>query len=78
MELYHDFQIKDHYYWSGPCPEFVTTDAPKPEPKPVPVKVAKPVKPIYKAYTVREKDGTVTTWSARINPEPVIIDGYMV
>ena len=66
MERYHDYQIKDHYYW--------TWEAPKPEPiKPTPIK-----NPTYRTTKVREADGSTTFYTTQVRREPVRIDGIMI
>jgi hypothetical protein len=67
-ERYHDFQIKDHYYWD---------ETPKVEAKPA--TAAKPAEePRYKSWTVREADGSTTYYDAQVSNKEVRISGIMV
>ena len=43
MERYHDFQIKDHYFWTGETPEYTTREE-RPAAKPAPQPKAPPVR----------------------------------
>lgn len=68
MERYHDFLLKDHYFW--------TNEAPKPEPKAI---KPEPIKnPTYKSRTVREADGSITYYDGQVRCEPIRIDGIMI
>ena len=51
MERYHDFQIKDHYFWTDAAPAYTTSEdrAAKAKPAPKPTE-----KPTYRSWTVRE------------------------
>jgi hypothetical protein len=67
MERYHDFQIKDHYFWTDAA-QAKAQPEPKPQPKPA---------THYRSWAVREADGSTTYYDAQVC-KPVIIDGYMV
>jgi hypothetical protein len=79
MERYHDFQLKDHYFWTDAAPEYVTKEerqnakANAEALKPTPIK-----NPTYRSYTVREKDGSLTYYDAQVRREPVRINGIMI
>ena len=78
MEVYSTFQIKDHYFWIGTGPEYITKEereAAKAEPKPG--KPANVEKARYRDWEMVERDGSVTYYSAMIT-DPVVIEGMMV
>lgn len=75
MEVYTDFQIKDHYYWTDAAPEYLTKEereAAKAKAQP-----AKTDEPRYEHFTEREADGSLIYYSVRVS-EPVILDGMMI
>jgi hypothetical protein len=77
MERYHDFQLKDHYFWTDAAPAYTT----KEEREAAKLKAPAPAKveaPRYKNWNVRETDGSITYYSAQVNSKPVILDGYMI
>jgi hypothetical protein len=76
MERYHDFQIKDHYYWTDEAPAYVTKEEreAKKAAQPGPAKIEPPR---YRDWEVIERDGSITYYSAMIT-DPVVIDGMMV
>lgn len=76
MERYHDFQMKDHFYWTDASPDYITKDereAAKLKPAPAPVE-----KSLYRDWEVIEADGSITYYSARVSQGPVILDGIMI
>jgi hypothetical protein len=77
MERYHDFQIKDHYYWTDEAPAYVTKEEREAKKAARPAQ-AKVEMPRYRDWEVIEADGSVTYYSARVSNEPVIVDGMMV
>jgi hypothetical protein len=79
MERYHDFQIKDHYFWTDAAPEYITKEERQAaKPKPELTKPAKVEKPLYRDWEEIEAVGSGTYYSAQVSNKPVIFDGYMV
>ena len=75
MERYHDFQIKDHYFWTDAAPEY----KPREERQAAKAIKPEPIKnPTYSSRRVIEADGSVTYIDAQIRREAIRIDGIMI